>query len=242
MGTYWAPLCIVLASVKAEDAEPIITDRPDFTESAVVVNRRSLQIENGVSWDDVDGERSSQLPETLVRYGIADRLEARLELPNYVTTTGSSGWGATALGFKWQVGPTASGIDVAWIAMVGLPSGSIDQGIRHLEPSLSLCLSKELSDRLSIAGMLSGAWPEVNGSRTSVFSPTLSFGYAVSDKVGLFLEYAGTYAAQAQPENLLHAGVTYKPQPNLQWDIHAAVRLDRGTHRTLIGIGLSYRF
>ncbi|MBV6458226.1 MAG: hypothetical protein HONBIEJF_01351 [Fimbriimonadaceae bacterium] len=233
---------LVVAVALAEHDEPIITDRPDFTESAVVVRRGRLQIENGVTWDDDNGQRSAQFSESLVRYGVADRFEARLEIPNWVAVTEGSGWGPTAVGFKWQVGPTATGFDAAWIAMLGIPSGSIDHGIRRVEPSLSFCLSRDLGERLSVAGMINLTWPAADTARTAEFGPTISFAYSLAEKLGAFLEYAGTFAERAQPENLLHLGLTYQPQRNLQWDVHAAVRLDRGTRRTLFGLGLSYRF
>lgn len=43
-----------LAAVfSATASEPIITDRPDFTESAVVVAKGAVQIETGLTWEDV---------------------------------------------------------------------------------------------------------------------------------------------------------------------------------------------
>jgi len=238
MALCWLALVLVLS---ADAEEPIVTDRPDFTESAIVVGPGKLQIENGVTRDNSDGEQSTELPETLVRYGIASRLEARLELPNYVAVNQRSGWSATAIGFKWQAGPTPNGVDMAWIGMLGLPSGSIDYGIRRVEPSLSLCAAKDLSDRLALSAMLSASWISGDQSRTEVLS-TLSLGIGLTEKVGCFVEYAGTFSRLTGPENLLHAGLTYRPQPNLQWDLHAAVRLDKGARRNLIGLGLSYRF
>ena len=57
-------------------AEPeIVMERPDITESRIVVPKGNLQFENGLTWTIDHGQTALDLPETLVRFGVSDRTE-----------------------------------------------------------------------------------------------------------------------------------------------------------------------
>src|SRR6202007_2962867 len=62
----------------------IVTDRPDVTESSVVVPKGSLQVENGMTWTNDHGAQTFDLSETLIRLGISNRTEIRIVAPNYL--------------------------------------------------------------------------------------------------------------------------------------------------------------
>ena len=57
----------------------IVTDRPDITESGIVVPKGSLQAENGLTLTSDHGQRTVDLSETLLRLGVGSRTELRLE-------------------------------------------------------------------------------------------------------------------------------------------------------------------
>ena len=62
-------------------SQDIITDRPDQTESAVVVGEKKIQIESGIlNQQETDGERRLSAPINLFRYGISKKVELRLNL------------------------------------------------------------------------------------------------------------------------------------------------------------------
>ncbi|HEX4936095.1 MAG TPA: transporter, partial [Gemmatimonadaceae bacterium] len=65
------------------DPAPIVTDRPDFTESAVTVPHRSTQVEMGGTWSREQGVRSVSSGETLVRHGLSPKVELRLTGASY---------------------------------------------------------------------------------------------------------------------------------------------------------------
>lgn len=62
--------------------EPLESDRPDFTNTSTTVGYHKLQIEGGYTYTHaVDGDPTADrhdLPELLLRYGVAERLELRL--------------------------------------------------------------------------------------------------------------------------------------------------------------------
>jgi len=98
----------------------IVTDRPDITESSIVVPKGSLQFENGLTWTSDHGQTTLDLSETLVRFGVSDRTELRIVVPNYLDgltgPTTASGFGDVAVGVKQQLGPLPAGFDLSVIA------------------------------------------------------------------------------------------------------------------------------
>ena len=66
-------------------AEPeIVTERPDITESKIVAPKGSLQFENGLTRTTDHGQTALDLPETLAWFGVSDRTELRIVVPNYL--------------------------------------------------------------------------------------------------------------------------------------------------------------
>jgi hypothetical protein len=65
-----------------EKEEPLESDRPDFTECSSTVGYQRLQIEGGYTYTHaIAGDPTHDahdLPELLLRYGVAERLELRL--------------------------------------------------------------------------------------------------------------------------------------------------------------------
>ena len=75
---------------------PIATDRPQITNSSVVVPCGSLQFENGFQETSNAGQRSFDLPETAVRFGIAGKTELRFAARGPATATVSAAACASA--------------------------------------------------------------------------------------------------------------------------------------------------
>jgi hypothetical protein len=106
----------------------IATDRPQITNSSVVVPCGSVQFENGFQETGSGGQRSFDLPETSVRFGITNKTELHFGVSDYFNNddTGSgfaNGFGDLSLGFKQQLGPRR-GFDVSLIPSVSLTTGA----------------------------------------------------------------------------------------------------------------------
>src|SRR5260370_5057934 len=94
----------------------IVTDRPDITDSAIVVPTASLQAENGASWTVGRHATGLDICQSLLRLGVGPGVELRLALP--------SRFEGFSLGLKRQLGPVR-GFDVSLIVAASLPLGSI---------------------------------------------------------------------------------------------------------------------
>ena len=62
----------------AQMDEPLVSDRPDFTESTGTIAPGHVQIEGGITRQEIGEEDSLSAGEILVRFGLGERLEARL--------------------------------------------------------------------------------------------------------------------------------------------------------------------
>jgi hypothetical protein len=117
-----APLIIALAgacTAHAEDcptsADEIATDRPDVTNSSLVVPLHSVQAENGVDWAVRHASNSLDASNTRLRAGIAHCTEFLIDFPSYFgSLNGSqpSGFSNVVVSFKRQL-PVPLGFDLS---------------------------------------------------------------------------------------------------------------------------------
>ena len=85
-------LAIHGAARVAKAEEPLVTDRPDFTESSSTVGRGVFQLEAGTTYSEFAGGTDvTTLGEVLARWGVTEYLELRFQLPTYEWDSGSSG-------------------------------------------------------------------------------------------------------------------------------------------------------
>jgi hypothetical protein len=129
------PMLLVYHSTIAAKADscPVIgdeiaTDRPDVTNSSVVVPAGSLQIENGINFSARDSDRFLDGTNTRLRAGIANCLEFLVDVPTYfanVRGPGNSGLSDVAPALKWQISPVPGKVDLSAVFGVALPTGSV---------------------------------------------------------------------------------------------------------------------
>ncbi len=169
-------LVLVLAPIaSADDAPELITDRPDQTESAAVVPEGSVQLEVGWTFtrDDEDGVRveTHEVPATLVRICLAERVELRVGWTGYVSqevrfrnfAVDADGAGDAELGakihFKEERGASP---EIALLLGTSVPIGDDELTSDRFHPSFRLSLSHTLNDRLSLGynlGMACESFP-----------------------------------------------------------------------------------
>jgi hypothetical protein len=239
---------LALLPVAAQDEEPeLITDRPDFTESSLVIPRGAFQLESGFTWTDETGkgDHTFSLPELLLRYSVGPMTELRLGAPDFIRS-GRSGnrsnlFGDTYFGLKQQLVASDKPYGLALIPAVTLPTGSGDASSGAIDPELFLAWSKDLNERWSVAGLLGAAYSHEGHGRTFHFIPTVSFSYSVGERVGTFFEWAADLAP-GRDSHLFHHGYTYALNERSQVDIHFGVGLTRAAPDFLIGAGYAIRF
>ncbi len=266
-------LCSEPVDLRAQGAEglpptrdeepPLITDRPDFTESPVAVAPGLFQLEGGYTFSKDAGEDTHTLGEILLRIGILQRLEARIGLNSFVVSTepGEPGGGPSTsqrrsvrglddvtLAVKVELlrpAPSSPGIPrLGIIAGTSLPTGRSDFGADGLQPGVLLAAAWELTGRLGLGTNFGYAYLEDEAGRFDELSGSVAFGFSLTERLGTFAEYFGTFPVGSgrESDNSADAGVTYLLGPNLQLDMRVGLGLGGPRPNYFLGAGASWRW
>ena len=249
-------ILLILVSLYIEAQETVaelVTDRPDQTESAVVVPLKFLQIETGFLMEnnkDADIRyQSFAYNSTLLRYGLFKNMELRLGLEylgDRSKTKGSefknttSGFGPLYTGFKIKIADEENWKPhIAFLGAIIFPFTACDS----LKPSYSaasmlFAFSNTLSDRYSIGYNLGIDWDGNTPIPNYFYS--VSLGIGLTEKVGSFIEAYGTLPEEGKPEHLADAGFTWLLYPNFQLDLSGGVGIYNAADN-FISFGFTYR-
>jgi len=257
-------MCLMLVSPQQVSAETVemITDRPDATESSQTVLPGYIQIESGMTFfqEDEGGVDTSSfaVPETLVRIGLDQNSELRLEFAGYNqlrekpaggSTAQTDGFGDGGIGFKVRLGEDDLLGEMAFLTMMTLPWGEDGISSGRVEPSYRFTFARDLNEDLSLGCNLGQAWvseEDLFGDKDtrSVFQYTLALGISLTDRLGSFIEFFGdipTGSGSSGPANSFNGGFTYLLKENVQLDVVSGVGLSGSAEDWFIGGGISIR-
>jgi hypothetical protein len=224
--------------------DDIATDRPDVTNSSLVVPFGSFQSENGVNASGRDGGRTIDGTNTRWRLGVAPCLELLVDLPSYVANVrspGSSGFTDVSPAVKWQISPIPGKIDLSAVFGVGLPTGAAEIAGRGAQPYVQLPWSWELQDGWGVSGMLTEFFRPSDLTSKHITETTFSVEKKLTEKLHVFTEYVGDYPQGAVPSQLWNSGALYQLSRIEQLDFHIALGLNRNSPNYIVGIGYSFR-
>lgn len=240
-----APLLRGYAQSPPVAADPeIVTDRPDVTESSIVVPKRSLQVENGATWTTDHGSQIFDLSESLIRLGVSSRTEIRFVVPNYlgsISGPGATGFGDMALGMKQQLGPLPGGFDLSVIVAVSFPTGATRVSSHGYDPFLKFPWSKELKSGWSIGGMQSLFWNTVDHRRNGDWEATFYVEKEITKPWDAFAEYAGDFNQHGGPQEIAHFGTAYRITHLQQVDFHFGFGVSNAAPHRFFAVGYSIR-
>ena len=225
--------------------DEIITDRPDVTNSSVVIPAGSLQIENGGNLSARDGDRVIDGTNTRLRFGIANCLEFLVDTPTYfanVRSPQNSGFSDVAPALKWQISPVPGKVDLSAVFGVALPTGSAGIAGPGAQPYLQFPWSWELRSGWGLSGMFTEFFRPSDPTSKRVTETTFAIEKQVTERASLFVEYVGDYPASGSPAQLLNSGGLYRLGPNQQLDFHVALGLNHNAPSYIAGVGYSVRF
>src|SRR5882762_8733800 len=225
--------------------DEIATDRPDVTNSSVVVPAGSLQIENGINFSARDGSRFVDGTNTRLRGGIANCLEFLVDVPTYfanVRGAGNSGLSDVAPALKWQISPIPGKVDLSAVFGVALPTGSVRIAGPGAQPYLQFPWSWELHSGWGVSGMFTEFFRPSDPANKLITEATFVIEKKVTERASLFVEYVGDYRRMGSSAQLLNWGGLYRLTPNQQVDFHVALGLDHNAPSYIVGVGYSVRF
>lgn len=254
-----ALLALPVWAQAADAPDQIVTDRPDFVESSNVVGKGRFQIETSVALDrnKVDGvrERTYSTP-TLLRIGISDTLEARIETDGRMRAVTDdpvsgrqavNGYADVSLGVKWHMADAqGASPSMGVLAHVDLDSGSSAFRAAGKGGSLRLAAEWELSDDLALGVMPGIAWQrDDNGARYTSGILGIVLGKEWTDRLRTFIEYSAPQIARGRhggSVTTFDIGAAYLLSDSVQIDTALSRGLNRNTPDWSWTAGLSIKF
>jgi hypothetical protein len=223
-------------------ADEIATDRPDVTNSSLVVPLGSLQAENGIDSSVRHGSNALDGTNTRLRLGIAHCAEFLIDIPNYLDSfNGSqpSGFSDVVVSFKRQL-PVPFGFEMSATAGLGFPSGSSKISGQGYQPYIQFPWSHKVADGWEVVGMFTLTWFPGEPTQNPTFEPTFSLERAFGSSTDMFMEYVGDYDHQ-RPMQVLDTGGSWRFTKTQQLDFHLGFGLNSSSVDHYFSIGYSFR-
>ncbi|MFY0645044.1 MAG: transporter [Bacteroidia bacterium] len=227
----------------------IETDRPDFTESPNVVPKGALQIETGFVYESTAARQPCieeitndvTINTTLLRYGVSERTELRLNWSyNHINThlqnwddgitfcpeilidedSSYSSLSPVFVGIKQNL-HQGDIVTIGFLAHVYLPFIA-SRSIRPKNAALEFLLpfSIAVSDKFSVSAQFGMSWDGDNPEPEASY--TLSLAYSITDQLGAYFEpygYKNTSHAFGERDNRFNGGFTYLVNDKFQLDL-----------------------
>jgi Putative MetA-pathway of phenol degradation len=207
------------------EAQNIVTDRPDQTESSSTVPRGSFQIEMGLvtssSKDNGISERQLLAPSTLLRYGLTKGIEIRFvnqfqSIKNKTTSKKVNGVSDLEIGAKVQLLKKENiNTEIAFLSHLILPTGSKMLTNDKLGSINKLSISHTINENFGV-GYNVGY--DYFGTGKGNFTYSLAFGFGLTDKIGFYVEPYGSVIEFDTHKVNLDTGLTYLLKDNFQLD------------------------
>jgi hypothetical protein len=251
-------LLLIPAGAFAQQPSPIVTDRPGFLFSSLTVGRGAFQTEWGIPTVTLDSRGGVDIRFTslfgLVRYGVTQNFELRLDSPVYnesrVRVNGhsvaDSGYGDLEAGAKWHLFDNQGARpSFALIPSVILPTGqkgfTADDPIYQLNAMAEWTLANGWG-AAALAGYLNG--PSVDG-RYDQGTFAVSLGRSLpSPKWSAYGEavHVTTNLSGASDSSFLGGGIKYLISNDAQLDLSFDRGLTTASPDWLLGFGIAARF
>jgi hypothetical protein len=223
---------------------PIETDRPDVTNSSVVVPQGSFQNENGINFSQRDGGRALDGTDSRLRWGVAPCLEILVDIPTYFAALRAplnSGFTDVVPAVKWQISSIPGKFDLSATLGAGLPTGTKAIAGPGVQPYVQFPWSWQLSGGWSISGMLTNFFMPADQTNKLSTETTFVLERELGDRAFLFIEYVGDYHVHGGPSYLFNSGGGYRITPTQQIDFHVGVGLNDNAPAYIFGMGYSFR-
>lgn len=249
------------AEAESEEVQPLVTDRPDFTEASSTVGADHIQLEFGYTFvhNDDDSVRTNThaFGEQLWRIGLfADWLELRIGWNYFLETTNAplgrtevDGGDDLYLGFKIALTEQADWLpEMAIIPQTFVPTGADAFTAEELLPGVNWVYSWELNECVSIGGSTQGnRRVDATGEFYSEWAQSLTAAFSLTEQLGAYTEWFAFFPHGAREpgigaEHYVNGGFTYLVHNDLQFDIRAGFGLNDRADDFFTGTGFSYRW
>lgn len=243
--------CFIVLSVffcaAAMAQEKIDTDRPDQTESAVLVPKKYFQGEFGFNKENYEGDNYTLVhPTFLLKYGLSKRFELRLESAfssdylHYIPSTKK----------ETQLEPVEIGTKVSLfeekglrpktslIAHLGLPfAASNPDNDQKVFPSYRFTFQNTISDVMGLGYNIGSEWDGYENK--TVWLYTFSPNFNIGQKWYAYVEIFGF--KEESWEHAVDGGIAYYISKDTKLDLSGGFGLGKNPLRNYAALGFSFR-
>lgn len=242
-----------LEPVALQPAQPqlfsIVTDRPSFTASTETIAVGSLQVENGVTWqNNPEGLESVVLPETVLRTGITQSSEIQYWVPNIIYQQGSrsgqdaSNFGDMKVAFKQKLPPLPGKINAIIFPVLTIPTGANKVSGNSVDPTVNVVASRSFGN-FTLASQLGVimTFAQQNNQKVTL-NPTLMASYSIKPNWGVYVEYASfNPIGNNHTLQIVDWGSNVIIGKRHQMDVRMGTGLTRHSPDLFVGLGYSFR-
>ena len=247
------------AVVRGQYDEPLVTDRPDFTESSSTVGLGVMQLEMGYTFtyndDDATGDKtySHTVPEILLRYGFLEDVELRLgwtygwdEEQVGAARTRPDGGSDLYVGLKIDLfEQCCAWPEQAILLNINAPVGAEAFSSNKVTAGATYAYSWELANEWGLGANTGFFTDRENGDDFIVWTQSVAVGIPLNECWGVYVEYYGLYEsdkAGAVNQHYADGGITWLWNYDLQFDFRVGVGLNDDADDVFSGLGASMRF
>lgn len=234
-------------------SEPLVTDRPDFTEASSTVGIGVTQFEIGYTYtfdnDGVDQFINHSAPEWLTRRGLfANWLELRIGsnyLVDEVNSARSRGADDLYLGFKIGLTPQQGLLpEMALIPQMTVPTGGNAFTADKVLAGANWIYAWDIGENFSLgASTQFNASLDDQGDDYTEWAQSIAVGTSLTDELGAYAEWFALWpdVSTVDEEHYFNGGFALLITDNLMWDIRAGVGLNDAAADYFVGTGFSIR-
>lgn len=228
--------------------DKIESDRPTETQNSNLVGKGTFQAELGLRKDQENSkDYSVQHPNIVLRYGLVDQVEFRLETSvetqRYHTKNSfEKGFQPVELGVKANVYQTKdSSFSTSLYGLIGLSQlASKDHKHDDTYYRVRLLIANELTDQIKLMYNVGRDWDSDQNKQNWIY--TISPQFQLSEKWDLFIEEFGYMHKGSKPEHYLDGGLAYYLNNNLALDIDIGKGISGQSADYFMTAGVSFKF
>ncbi len=212
----------------AQDEVEFTADRPGMGTGTGIVGKGKVMWEAGMAYDYEGGEKTLTFCNSLLRYGLTENWEMRLELNglhSWCDEGHTTGLDAVNLATKVRLFEGENSVpSIAFLAGLALPIGSEAFRPSNIAPSLTLLVDHDVTERLNIAYNAGLEWDGETAEPTTFAA--LCFGYQINDRLGAYVENYDYFAKGTTAQWNMDFGINWMASKRVQLDLAGCLNLN----------------
>lgn len=228
-------------------ADTISAERPGFASGPTPLARGLMQIEAGYQYTEDGRVEAHQLPQLVLRSGIADNLELQVAWAGYsqIDFPGGSvdGISDLTLGLKTQLpGESSSPWTAGLYGGVSLPVGDSEFSSDAVDPTVGFFWTYARNNQPTIFGTVVASSTSFADDRSLTGGASVGMGFAIDTRWGAYLELFSLFGEGSAPAHNANGGFTYLVNDDLQLDFEGGVGLSDNAGDFFVGFGAARRW